>query len=112
MTETDDSARPQPPADLSAKSQRLWRDLLEAHTFRRDELDVLEQSLRLADDADQLRAGGQVKLALDCRNASLRFWRLLRFKDDEPARRPGRPSGDDWSRQRKAQAALGARRAV
>jgi hypothetical protein len=95
---------PAPPADLTPKAQRLWADLLADHAFRRDELAALEHALRLFDDADRLREADQVKLSLDCRNAGLRFWRLLKFTTGEAVRRPGRPSGDDWSAQRRAQA--------
>jgi hypothetical protein len=38
--------------------------------------------------------------------ASARFWRQLKFEDPaRPARRPGRPGGDNWSAARKAGAA-------
>lgn len=93
-----------PPADLSPKSQALWIELLQASEFRRDELTALERALRLFDDADKLRADGELKLSLDCSNAALRYWRLLKFVEPSPARRPGRPSGDEWSSKRRSQA--------
>jgi hypothetical protein len=44
----------------------------------------------------------------DAATVALRYWKALGFKDDPHAvRRPGRPSGDDWSAQRKRAIALG-----
>ena len=44
-----------------------------------------------------------IKLSLDGSLTALRYWRTLKFLDPVvPKRRPGRPTGDDWSVQRKA----------
>jgi hypothetical protein len=102
------------PAGLSARSKRLWRDLLDANDFQRHELEVLARALEMADKADEmstiierdgLLVGGKAHPLIAARRdallASARFWRQLKFVDPEkPSRRPGRPGGDGWSAKR------------
>ena len=48
-----------------------------------------------------------VKQSLDAATTALRDRRTLKFTDPAvPKRRPGRPSGDDWSAQLKALKAI------
>jgi hypothetical protein len=62
-------------------------------------------SLNKDTDVDQ---GRVLKLAMDAAATSLRFFRALKIREaDQPARRPGRPADENWSRQRQAIAAQG-----
>jgi hypothetical protein len=105
---------PTVPRGLSPKSRGIWRDLTREYGFESHELGQLEAALRWQDRSEDLIADVEganaddrarlVKLAMDAASTSLRFWRALKFYDPaRPARRPGRPSGDQWSAQRKAQ---------
>ncbi len=79
-----------------------------SHEFAVHEWVALEWALRLWDLSDRRLAeagatsdGRQSarleKQGLDAATAALRHWRLLKFSDGEPARRPGRPSDRGWS---------------
>ena len=113
------TAAQRPPVGFSARSRRLWGDLLAANDFARHELELLARALEMSDRADEMSAvistqgllvDGRVHPLIAARRdallASARFWRQLRFVDPaKPARRPGRPSGSEWSPQRRAGAA-------
>jgi hypothetical protein len=108
-----DQATPAP-RGLSARSRRLWRDLLAANHFQRHELEVLERALSMGDEADRMTAlierdgllvdGKPHPLINPRRDALLaasRFWRQLKFTDPaKPSRRPGRQPGPGWSAKR------------
>jgi hypothetical protein len=106
------------PAGLSRRSVRIWRELTERHHFERHELIAFERALRWWDQADlwllaSKTATGRaqaslIKQSMDASTAGLRFWRTLKFVDlDNPARRPGRPSGEAWSAQRRVMGKVG-----
>ena len=104
---------PTTPEGLTGWSVRLWMDLVTQHVFETRELAVLERALRWWDQSDAwltaaAAAEGKdrallIKQSLDGANAALRLWRTLKFTDGVPARRPGRPSDDDWSAKRRQQ---------
>jgi hypothetical protein len=90
--------------------------LTSQHKFEPFELVTFTRALRWFDRADALcsaadraaeaREGAALlKQAMDASTTALRFWRQLKFTDGTATRRPGRPSGDNWSLQRKLQAA-------
>ena len=94
-------------------SQRVWRELMEPHAFEAHELVTFERALAWWDRSDAWleaseKAEGKeqaqlIKQSLDGATAALRCWRTLKFLDPAvPKRRPGRPSGADWSAERKA----------
>src|SRR5215813_15646664 len=103
---------------LSAKSRRLRRTLLEAYTFTVAEMAWLERALESHDLADQCaqiiaregllvdgRAHPLLAVRRDALLAGARYWRQLRFSEDPtPARRAGRPKGEQWSPSRAAAA--------
>lgn len=103
------------PKGLSGRSQGIWHDLTTIHQFEQFELVAFERALKWFDKADGwLReadaAEGKtavllVKMSMDASNCGLRYWRTLKFSDGTAARRPGRPSGDNWSPKRQLQAA-------
>ena len=107
----DIAPRPRPPAGLSARSRRLWRDLLDANDFQRHELEVLARALEMADRADEMskiidrdgllvegKAHPLIAARRDALLASARFWRQLKFTDPaKPSRRPRRPGREAWS---------------
>jgi hypothetical protein len=88
------------------------------YDFCLHDLDLFEQALRAQDLVDEISGivaseglvvGGKPHPMLgalrDARQTALRYWRACGFKgEDEPTRRPGRPSGDAWSASRKAAA--------
>jgi phage terminase small subunit len=107
-----------PPADLSPWAQQKWRGLHEESEFSAaDELlgefmvvafDLAREFLQIS-KTEGLMKGGKVHPALaghrDAVQTAIRCWRALKFQDDpEDARRPGRPSGDNWSPRRAAAA--------
>jgi hypothetical protein len=102
------------PKGLTPKSAAIWHELTERHAFEAHERVAFERALRWFDKADGwLRAADAaeareavqlVKMSMDASNCGLRYWRTLKFVDGTAARRPGRPSGDDWSLKRKLQA--------
>jgi hypothetical protein len=104
----------QVPRGLSAGSADIWKALTTQLSFERRELYVFERALRWWDQSDQWlrdseKAAGRdqarlVKQSMDAASAALRLWRSLKFTDGPASRRPGRPSGADWSPQRKAAA--------
>ncbi|MEO5739961.1 MAG: hypothetical protein ABIS29_05130 [Vicinamibacterales bacterium] len=100
------------PRGLSPASKVLWRTLTQQHRWADHELVAFERALRWFDRADALAAASDkaqthrdgaalLKSSMDAANTALRHWRLLKFSNGEAARRPGRPSGDDWSAKRK-----------
>jgi hypothetical protein len=103
-----------PPKALSRKSKAIWAELTELHHFEAHELVTFERALQWWDVSDAafegaMQAEGKqradlLKLSLDASNAALRCWRTLKFPAPAGARRPGRPSGADWSPMRKAAA--------
>jgi hypothetical protein len=111
---TATSTQPDAPASLSRGSRRIWRQLTALHQFEAHELIAFERALSWWERSDEWleaskKAEGReqaqlVKQAMDAANAALRHWRTLKFSDpDAGVRRPGRPSGDQWSAKRKAQ---------
>jgi len=102
---------PNSPKTLSAKSRKTWRELLAAHEFADHERIVLERALEWFDRSDAAAAQATSadgaerarleKLALDAATAGLRFWRSLKWPSPVGVRRPGRPSGAEWSRARR-----------
>ena len=102
------------PKGLSPKSRAIWKALTTEHAFETYEHVAFERSLRWFDKADDWLAAAEgaqgreaqqfAKQAMDAATAGLRFWRLLRFTEGVATRRPGRPSDDDWSPQRRLQA--------
>ncbi len=102
------------PRGLSTKSRALWHALTRDYDFEPHERLQLENALRWDDRSVELARQAEVaddkqrltKLAIDAASTSLRYWRILRFTDPSvPKRRPGRPSGNSWSRQRQTLAA-------
>lgn len=103
------------PKGLTAASLGIWDELTILHRFEPHELVAFERALRWFDRADGwLReadaAEGKtavllVKMSMDASNCGLRYWRTLKFTDGTAARRPGRPTGDNWSLKRQLQAA-------
>ena len=105
--------QPDPPAGLSRASQRVWQELTALHAFEPHELIAFDRALGWWDRSDTWLAASDkvegrersqlIEQSLDAGMAALRHWRTLKFLDPTvPKRRPGRPSGDDWSAQRKA----------
>ena len=105
--------QPDPPAGLSRASQRVWRELTALHAFEAHELIAFERALGWWDRSDRWLEASEaaegreqarlVKQSLDAAQTALRYWRVLKFQDPAvPKRRPGRPSGADWSAERKA----------
>ena len=110
---TDDT--PPVPKELSPASAQIWRDVTRAHEFEAHELPLLLSALTWRDRSTAWLAASEratareearlVKQSLDAGQASLRYWRALKFTDaDAGTRRPGRPSGDAWSPKRRQQA--------
>lgn len=108
--------RPRAPRGLSAESAGIWRELVSANAFEAHELPILASALTWRDRstawlAESERAAGRErstlrKQALDAATASLRHFKALKFTDpSQPARRPGRPSGQNWNAARKQEAA-------
>lgn len=102
------------PVTLTPASLAIWDELTERHQFEPHELVTFERALRWFDRSDQSLASADaavdgreraqlMKQAMDGANCGLRYWRALKFTDGTTARRPGRPSGDDWSAKRKLQ---------
>ncbi len=109
------SSTPPPPRDLSPASAQIWKDVIRDHEFEAHELPLLVSALKWRDRSttwlkeSETAAGREqarlVKQSLDAAQASLRHFRALKFTDaDDKTRRPGRPSGDDWSPKRRRQA--------
>jgi hypothetical protein len=97
---------------LSATAQGIRRQLLEENDFAPHELVMLDVALRWSDiSASLLRESetltgrdraARLKSAGDAATSALRHWRALKFQDPaRPTRRPGRPSGDEWSAARR-----------
>jgi hypothetical protein len=94
------------PSGLSPWAVRTWTELLGLHEFAAHELVVFERALRWWDRSDAAADKGDMKLAMDANSSALRCWRTLRFPAPEgTTRRPGRPSGDGWNAQRRANGA-------
>jgi hypothetical protein len=105
---------PRPPEGLNDWAKGVWADLHRLHVFERHEEIALERALRWwttsdawlreSETAGPKDQGRLVKQAVDASTQALRAWRGLKFPaaPGEPARRPGRPSGPDWSPDRKA----------
>ena len=103
------------PKGLTAGSRGIWDELTSIHQFEQFELVAFERALRWFDRADAWlkeadAAQGKtavllVKMSMDASNCGLRYWRTLKFTDGTAARRPGRPSGDNWNLKRQLQAA-------
>ena len=118
MTSTDSSRKASRSRGLSPRSRQLRRRLLTSHVYAPHELEWLDRALAqfdLADECDAIiaREGLQVDgkahplLAVrrDALLAGARYWRQLRFTEDPtPARRAGRPKGEQWSPSRAAAA--------
>jgi hypothetical protein len=110
---TASRTHPDPPAGLSRGARRIWRQLTALHDFEAHELIAFERALVWWDRSDEWMEASEtatgrdrtalVKQSLDGANMALRHWRTLRFRDEDAARRPGRPSGDEWSAKRRAQ---------
>lgn len=92
------------PEGLSPWACGIWHELLHLHDFERHELVTFERALRWWDRSDRAANDGDLKLAIDCSSAALRHWRVLKFPAPAGIRRPGRPSGADWSPARQAAA--------
>ena len=105
------------PSGLSPWAGQVWAELQEFHCFAAHELIALERSLawwdradtalRAADGTSGADAATWTKLAIDCSSTALRHWRTLKFPAPAGVRAPGRPSGVEWSRERKAAAVRG-----
>ena len=106
---------PPVPKGLSPRSRAIWSDLVTEHAFEANELVSLRRALEWFDRSDALIASadratdakeraGLTKQAMDASNCGLRYWRVLKFVDPVLKRRPGRPSHDGWSAQRREQA--------
>src|SRR5215475_2032403 len=118
MTASRSPQEPPRPRGLSQRSRQLRRRLLTSHVYAPHELEWLDRALAqfdLADECDAIiaREGLQVDgkahplLAVrrDALLAGARYWRQLRFTEDPtPARRAGRPKGEQWSPSRAAAA--------
>lgn len=106
--------RKQPvPRGLSSWARGVWRELTAECEFERHELVTFERALRWFDASDALFASAQdakepkeqrdlLKQSMDASNTALRHWRALKWPTPAGARRPGRPSGAEWSPARKA----------
>jgi hypothetical protein len=110
----DDMTTSRTPRGLSAGSRGVWRTLIARYECVEHELITLERALKWFDRSDALlreadaltgqARAATLKQSMDASTVALRHWRLLKFRD-ELSRRPGRPSGDDWSPKRKLLAA-------
>jgi hypothetical protein len=104
----------QAPKGLSRRARRTWATLTDAHTFEGFELVTFTRALKWWDVsdafyADAMTATGKdraalLKLSMDANSSALRCWRTLRFPVPAGVRRPGRPSGANWSTARKVAA--------
>jgi hypothetical protein len=114
--ETDSMQTPLVPKGLSPRSRAIWRDLVTEHQFEANELVSFRRALEWFDRSDALIASADgmadareraalTKQAMDASDCGLRYWRVLKFVDPVMKRRPGRPSDDGWSIQRREQAA-------
>lgn len=101
------------PSGLSPRSQAIWSELVAAHDFADFELVTFTRALEWFDQADAKAAQAAdakdpaesarlLKVSMDAATTALRFWRTLKFPPPVGVRRPGRPSGPDWSASRKA----------
>jgi hypothetical protein len=103
------------PPGLSKRSLELWTELQAMYEFTVADEAILRRSLEAYDLHDELQAGARkvgrsskdarslLGAARDAALVGLRHWAALGFPkaDLGATRRPGRPSGDDWSRQRR-----------
>lgn len=104
----------QPPAGMSEWAQGVWIELTKDNDFDGHEIVVFERALRwwdVSDDAAKRATSATgaelarlTKLSLDASTAALRHWRALKFESASGAKRPGRPAGVNWSKERKAAA--------
>src|SRR5215831_20047765 len=118
MTASRSPQEPPRPPGLSPRSRRLRRTLLAAYTFAEHELEWLHRALEQHDLADQCartiereglvvdgKAHPLLAVRRDALLAGARYWRQLKFTEDPtPARRAGRPKGEQWSPSRAAAA--------
>jgi hypothetical protein len=104
------SNSPRPPRDLSVRATRLWDELHRDATFSPDCDEYLERALRCFDLADELTAAarpagfdtpkgrGLLAAARDQHMVGLKLFQACGLdRLDATPRRPGRPSGDQWS---------------
>jgi hypothetical protein len=106
------------PEDLSKWAVGVWNELTADNDFNPHEYVAFTRALTWWDVSDTLLAeaaalagrerDARLKAAGDAATSALRHWRTLKFTDAS-TRRPGRPSGVDWSKARKAAAEAGAR---
>jgi hypothetical protein len=105
---SDLTGRKRAPAGLSRWARGVWARLLEENSWGEHEILAFTFALRWWDASDAWLAesaattgrdkAALVKQALDAATTALRYWRTLRFTDPAtPSRRPGRPSGENWS---------------
>jgi hypothetical protein len=84
------------------------------HEFADHEVVTFRRALEAWDAADRIMAEAEgapgpervrlQRLSVDMATSALRHWRTLKFQTTpEATRRPGRPSGAEWSPKRKAQ---------
>jgi hypothetical protein len=92
------------PSGLSPWARGVWEELTRLHDFQEYELIPFERALRWWDASDAAMLDGKPSLAMDLANAALRHWKTLKFPPPPGARRPGRPSGENWSHERQAAA--------
>ena len=110
---------------LSKRSQDLWEQLHGEYEFSSADEAVLHRSLEAYDLADALQASARsagvaskearamLSASRDAASVALKHWQALGFgKADHGARRPGRPAGAHWSRQRREARRAGIRPAL
>jgi hypothetical protein len=103
-----------PPPGLSKRSLSLWTELQADYEFTVPDEAILRRALEAYDLSDELQVAARkvgvsskdaralLAAARDAALVGLRHWAALGFpKADLGAPRRGRPSGDDWSRQRR-----------
>ncbi|HXG54016.1 MAG TPA: hypothetical protein VNJ03_01435 [Vicinamibacterales bacterium] len=103
------------PTGLSPWAAGVWVALHERDDFAPHEDVAFERALRWFDVADRLLLEAAddahgLKASQDAALTGLRFWRTLKFPSAGVARRPGRPAGDAWNKERALQAAAAGRR--
>ena len=95
-----------PPRKLSPESLARWHELHAAYQFSVAENIALNEHLAANDRAARFATSGKNELAQKERQSAHRWWRSLKFPAGAATRKPGRPSGEHWSAQRRGSLAV------